>query len=72
MLHGLPAEGAHALADGLKPNTALDVLDRVYLRGRYPDPDYRARREALFLIAVNCTVPGGTCWSLKPSADDQV
>jgi len=41
---------------------ALDVLDRVYLRGRYPDPDYRARREALFLIAVNCTVPGGTCF----------
>jgi ferredoxin len=41
---------------------ALAVQDRVFLGGRHPDPAYRARREALFLIAVNCAVPGGTCF----------
>ncbi|GAA2208058.1 4Fe-4S dicluster domain-containing protein [Nonomuraea monospora] len=41
---------------------ALAVQDRVFLGGRYPDEAYRERREALFLIAVNCAVPGGTCF----------
>ncbi|MCK2215921.1 4Fe-4S dicluster domain-containing protein [Actinomadura sp. ATCC 31491] len=41
---------------------ALAVQDRVFLGGRHPDEAYRARREALFLVAVNCAVPGGTCF----------
>ncbi|GIH95769.1 4Fe-4S dicluster domain-containing protein [Planobispora siamensis] len=41
---------------------ALAVQDRVFLGGRYPDPAYRARREALLLIAVDCATPGGTCF----------
>lgn len=41
---------------------ALAVQDRVFLGGRYPDEAYRERRAALFLIAVNCAVPGGTCF----------
>ncbi|GAA3560550.1 4Fe-4S dicluster domain-containing protein [Nonomuraea rosea] len=40
----------------------LAVQDRVFLGGRHPDEAYRARREALFLVAVNCAVPGGTCF----------
>ncbi|MEV1249429.1 4Fe-4S dicluster domain-containing protein [Nonomuraea sp. NPDC050022] len=40
----------------------LAVQDRVFLGGRHPDEAYRRRREALFLIAVNCAVPGGTCF----------
>lgn len=40
----------------------MAVQDRVFLGGRHPDEAYRARRDALFLVAVNCTVPGGTCF----------
>ncbi|WP_326646294.1 4Fe-4S dicluster domain-containing protein [Streptosporangium sp. NBC_01755] len=40
---------------------AIAVQDRVFL-GRHPDSAYRRRREALFLVAVNCAVPGGTCF----------
>ncbi|GAA1510034.1 4Fe-4S dicluster domain-containing protein [Sphaerisporangium rubeum] len=40
---------------------AIAVQDRVFL-GRHPDGAYRRRREALFLAAVNCAVPGGTCF----------
>ncbi|NUR88282.1 MAG: 4Fe-4S dicluster domain-containing protein [Nonomuraea sp.] len=36
---------------------ALAVQDRVLKSAAY-----RARREALFLVAVNCAVPGGTCF----------
>ncbi|GAA4039257.1 4Fe-4S dicluster domain-containing protein [Nonomuraea soli] len=41
---------------------AIAVQDRVFLGGRHPDEAYRARREALFLIAVTCSTPGGTCF----------
>jgi ferredoxin len=41
---------------------ALAVLDRVLLEGPHVDPVYRARREGLFLVAVNCTRPGRTCF----------
>ncbi len=41
---------------------ALDVLDRVFLRGPYIEPGYRARREGIFIVAVNCTRAGGTCF----------
>ncbi|MBI3932040.1 MAG: 4Fe-4S dicluster domain-containing protein [Acidobacteria bacterium] len=41
---------------------ALAVQDRVLLGGPWADPDYRARREALFVVAVHCTRPGATCF----------
>jgi ferredoxin len=41
---------------------AIAILDRVFLNGPYTDPGYHARREHLFLVAVNCTEPGGTCF----------
>ncbi|WP_147944789.1 4Fe-4S dicluster domain-containing protein [Microbispora sp. CSR-4] len=44
---------------------ALAVQDRVFLGGRHPDPGYRRRREALFVVAVNCAVPGGTCFCVS-------
>jgi ferredoxin len=34
----------------------------VFLSGPGADPSYRARREAMFLVAANCTEPGGTCF----------
>ncbi|MDR7418637.1 MAG: 4Fe-4S dicluster domain-containing protein [Armatimonadota bacterium] len=41
---------------------AVAVQDRVFLEGAAQDPLYRARREAAFILAVNCVEPGGTCF----------
>jgi len=42
--------------------SAMAVQDRVFSGGPYPDPAYGARRERAFVVAVNCTEPGGTCF----------
>jgi len=43
---------------------ALAIQDRVFLHrdGRFTDPHYAAARARLFLIAVECQHPGGTCF----------
>jgi len=41
---------------------AIKVQDRVFLQGPYVDPDYLARRRAVLIIAVNCTVAAETCF----------
>ncbi len=41
---------------------ALALQDRHFLDGPHPDPCYRARREALLLVAVNCARAAGTCF----------
>lgn len=40
----------------------LAVQDRIFLRDAYADPYYQARREGLFLVAVNCTRALSTCF----------
>jgi len=41
---------------------AIAVQDRVLLGGTYVDPAYKARRDAAFIVAVNCGQAGGTCF----------
>ena len=41
---------------------ALTRHDRIFLEGDYVDRIYRENRENAFIIAVNCTEPGGTCF----------
>lgn len=41
---------------------AIAVQDRVLTGDRYSDSVYRERRARSFVIAVNCTEPGGTCF----------
>jgi ferredoxin len=41
---------------------AIAIQDRILLEGAHPDLHYRARRESVFLVAVNCAEPGGTCF----------
>lgn len=41
---------------------AIRIQDRVFTGGAFVDHDYQARREAAFVVAVNCTEPGGTCF----------
>jgi formate hydrogenlyase subunit 6/NADH:ubiquinone oxidoreductase subunit I len=44
---------------------AVEIQDRVFLGGRYVEPDYEARRRDAFFVAVNCTRAGGTCFCVS-------
>jgi len=41
---------------------AIAVQDNVFMEGQYVEPSYKLRRENAFIIAVNCTQAGGTCF----------
>ncbi len=41
---------------------AIRIQDRVFLDGEFIETRYRARREAAFIIVVNCGRAGGTCF----------
>lgn len=41
---------------------AIATLDRVLGGGGYPDGSFVRRRQQLFVVAVNCTEPGGLCF----------
>ena len=44
---------------------AIAIQDKVFLNGEYRDPFYEARRQALFVVAVNCGHAGGTCFCVS-------
>jgi sulfhydrogenase subunit beta (sulfur reductase) len=44
---------------------AIQIQDRVFLRPDFYDPIYRARREGLFILAVNCLHPNATCFCVS-------
>ena len=44
---------------------AIAVQDRVLTEGPYRDPHYAARRENLFIVAVNCTRAADTCFCVS-------
>jgi ferredoxin len=41
---------------------AIEIQDSVFIRSDLKDPIYLARRQAAFILAVNCCQPGGTCF----------
>jgi sulfhydrogenase subunit beta (sulfur reductase) len=41
---------------------AIEIQDRVFLGGAYPERDYASRRGSAFIVAVDCGEPGGTCF----------
>jgi ferredoxin len=43
----------------------IAIQDRVLLHGSYADRDYAARRHDVFIVAVNCFEPGGTCFCVS-------
>ncbi len=51
---------------------AIAIQDRVLMEGAYPDPFYAARREGAFILAVNCTVAGGTCFCVSMETGPKV
>jgi ferredoxin len=46
---------------------AIAVQDKVFLEGQFVDPNYKLRREGLFLVAVNCVQAGGNCFCASMS-----
>jgi len=47
---------------------AIAIQDRVFTGGRHPDPQYAARRDGAFIVAVNCGQAGGTCFCVSMAA----
>ncbi len=41
---------------------AIAIQDKVFVNDQFADPNYRARRNLLFVVAVNCGQAGGTCF----------
>ncbi|MCC6145876.1 MAG: 4Fe-4S dicluster domain-containing protein [Candidatus Hydrogenedentes bacterium] len=41
---------------------ALHIQDKIFMEGAHVDPTYRARREQVFIVAVNCAQPAATCF----------
>ncbi len=41
---------------------AMQIQDRVFDNADFADPGYVARRQAAFIVAVNCARPGSTCF----------
>lgn len=44
---------------------AIAIQDRVFIEGPYPDTAYRTRRQAAFIVALNCGEAGGTCFCVS-------
>jgi hypothetical protein len=44
---------------------AIAIQDRVFLKGPFVDPTYKARREAAFIVVVNCGQAGRTCFCVS-------
>ncbi len=52
---------------------ALEVQDRVFLRGAHVDPTYRSRRQEAFIVAVNCAHQDkGTCFCVSMGTGPRV
>jgi sulfhydrogenase subunit beta (sulfur reductase) len=41
---------------------AIAIHDKVFNTDKYSDPLYNGMRKKVFMVAVNCTHPGGTCF----------
>lgn len=44
---------------------AIAIQDRVFTGGAHVDRHYAARREGAFIVAVNCSTAGGTCFCVS-------
>ena len=44
---------------------AIAIQDKVFMGSKYTDPTYQARRDDLFIVAINCGQAGGTCFCVS-------
>jgi ferredoxin len=47
---------------------AIAIQDRVFLGGAHVDGHYQARRQQSFIVALNCSQAGGTCFCVSMDA----
>ncbi len=47
---------------------AIEIQDKVFMKGEYVDPIYKTLREKALIIAVNCGQAGGTCFCVSMKA----
>ncbi len=66
-----PSDAQHFALIGVRACElrAIAIQDRVLLEA---DPQYRARRRDTFIVAVNCTVAGATCFCASMNAGPAV
>lgn len=50
---------------------AIAIQDQVFMNGKYVDPVYQARRENIFIVAVNCGQASGACFCVSMSTGPQ-
>jgi ferredoxin len=51
---------------------AIAIQDRVFLAGQYRDQAYQVRRDHAFIVAVNCSQAGGTCFCVSMDTGPKV
>jgi sulfhydrogenase subunit beta (sulfur reductase) len=51
---------------------AIAIHDRVFLSGSFRDKAYTVRRDHAFIVAVNCSHAGGTCFCASMDAGPKV
>jgi ferredoxin len=51
---------------------AVAIQDRVLAAGPFVDADYAARRQNVFIVAVNCGQAGGTCFCVSMGTGPKV
>lgn len=51
---------------------AIKIQDRVLLEGEFTDSHYRARRDNIIVVAVNCAVASGTCFCVSMKTGPKV
>jgi|SRR5581483_2544139 len=51
---------------------AIRIQDRVLLQGPFTDPIYEARRDRVFIVAVQCTQAAATCFCASMGTGPQV
>ena len=62
-----PAQPGKRALVGVRPCElqSLRIQDKILGEGEYTDRNYVAGRKDNFILAVNCTVPGGTCFCVS-------
>lgn len=51
---------------------AMAIQDKVFLQKKHVDTQYKARRDSLFIIAVNCTYSSQNCFCVSAGHGPQV
>lgn len=51
---------------------AIAIQDRVFLADKFVDPTYAERRKNAFIVALNCSQAGGTCFCVSMKTGPKV